>query len=102
LAEAAQSLGAGWARILFRIILPNITVAILSGGFLTFAIVIGEYVFAALLNRPAFGPYMVWIGSNRAYEPAALAVVAFGLTWAAMGVVQFLSRPNLQKKSSRQ
>ena len=89
------------ARILFRIILPNITVAILSAGFLTFAIVIGEYVFAALLNRPAFGPYMVWMGSNRAYEQAALAVVAFGLTWAAMGVVQLLYRQNLQKKSSR-
>lgn len=92
LTEAAQSLGAGWATVLIRVILPNVAVAILSGAFLTFAIVIGEYVLAALLNRPAFGPYMVWMGSNRAYEPAALAVVAFGLTWAAMGVIQRLAR----------
>ena len=53
LAEAAQSLGAGWARILFRIILPNIRSALLSGAFLTFAIVIGEFTMAALLDRPA-------------------------------------------------
>lgn len=92
LTEAAQSLGAGWVTVLARVILPNIMVAILSGAFLTFAIVIGEYVLAALLNRPAFGPYMVWMGSNRAYEPAALAVIAFGLTWAAMGVIQLLAR----------
>ncbi len=92
LTEAAQSLGAGWVTVLARVILPNIAVAILSGAFLTFAIVIGEYVIAALLNRPAFGPYMVWMGSNRAYEPAALAVIAFGMTWASMAVIQFLAR----------
>jgi putative spermidine/putrescine transport system permease protein len=92
LTEAAQSLGAGWVTILAKIILPNIMVAILSGAFLTFAIVIGEYVLAALLNRPAFGPYMVWMGGNKAYEPAALAVIAFSLTWASMAVIQLLTR----------
>ena len=58
LTEAAQSLGAGWITILARVILPNVLVAVLSGAFLTFAIVIGEFTMAALLNRPAFGPYM--------------------------------------------
>ncbi|MBL4928165.1 ABC transporter permease [Fuscibacter oryzae] len=92
LTEAAQSLGAGWVTIMAKVILPNILVAILSGAFLTFAIVIGEYVLAALLNRPAFGPYMVWMGGNKAYEPAALAVVAFAITWASMGLIQLFSR----------
>ena len=32
---------------------------------------------ASLLNRPAFGPYLQLIGANRAYEPAALAIIAF-------------------------
>src|SRR5690606_34696769 len=80
LTEAAQSLGAGWTTILSRIILPNVLVAVLSGAFLTFAIVIGEFTMAALLNRPAFGPYMQLLGANRAYEPAALAVISFGIT----------------------
>lgn len=92
LTEAAQSLGCGWFTILARVILPNVFSAILSGAFLTFAIVIGEYVFAALLDRPAFGPYMVWLGSNRAYEPAALAVIAFAITWACMAIIQLASR----------
>lgn len=92
LTEAAQSLGAGWGTILARIILPNVLVAVLSGAFLTFAIVIGEFTMAALLNRPAFGPYMQLLGANRAYEPAALAVIAFGITWACMGLIQLVTR----------
>lgn len=88
LTEAAQSLGAGWVTILSRLILPNVLVAVLSGAFLTFAIVIGEFTMAALLNRPAFGPYMQLLGANRAYEPAALAVIAFAITWACMGLIQ--------------
>lgn len=95
LTEAAESLGAGKITILAKIILPNVLVAILSGAFLTFAIVIGEFVFAALLNRPAFGPFMQLIGANRAYEPAALAVIAFSITWLCMGLMQLVTR--LQK-----
>lgn len=92
LSEAAQSLGAGWITILARIILPNVLLAVMSGAFLTFAIVIGEFTMAALLNRPAFGPYMQVLGANRAYEPAALAVIAFAITWACMGLIQLVSR----------
>ncbi len=92
LTEAAQSLGAGWFTILFRIILPNLRVALLSGAFLTLAIVIGEFTLASLLDRPAFGPYMQLLGANRAYEPAALAIISFALTWASMGVLQLIGR----------
>jgi putative spermidine/putrescine transport system permease protein len=99
LTEAAQSLGAGWTTILARIILPNVLIAVLSGAFLTFAIVIGEFTMAALLNRPAFGPYMQLLGANRAYEPAALAVIAFGITWGCLGLIQLVSR--FQKSAPR-
>ena len=92
LTEAAESLGAGWLTIMARVILPNVLVAVLSGAFLTFAIVIGEFVLAALLNRPAFGPYLQLIGANRAYEPAALAVIAFAITWGCMGLMQLVTR----------
>lgn len=92
LTEAAQSLGAGWVRIIGRLILPNVLGAVMSGAFLSFAIVIGEFTMAALLNRPAFGPYMQLLGANRAYEPAALAVIAFAVTWGCMGLMQLISR----------
>lgn len=92
LTEAAESLGAKRSTILFKIILPNVRAAVLSGAFLTFAIVIGEFVLASLLNRPAFGPYLALVGANRAYEPAALAVIAFAITWACMALIQLSGR----------
>ncbi|HEX2581040.1 MAG TPA: ABC transporter permease [Dongiaceae bacterium] len=92
LTEAAEILGAGIPTILFRVILPNIRSAILSGAFLTFAVVIGEFTMASLLNRPAFGPYLQLIGANRAYEPSALAVIAFTVTWICMGLINIVGR----------
>ena len=74
LTEAAQSLGANWPTILLRIIFPNLRVALLSGALLTFAIVIGE------LTRA------------KVYEPSAMAIVAFAITWAAMGIIQLVGR----------
>ncbi|HSO13931.1 MAG TPA: ABC transporter permease subunit [Anaerolineales bacterium] len=92
LTEAGQSLGAGWGTILFRIILPNIRVAILSGAFLSFAIVIGELILAQYLVKPAFAPYMSYLIQQKAYEPAAMAIISFILTWASMGIIQFIGR----------
>jgi len=92
LTEAAEVLGAKRATILFKVIFPNIGSAILSGAFLTFAVVIGEFTMASLLDRPAFGPYLQLIGANRAYEPSALAVIAFLLTWASMGLIHVFGR----------
>lgn len=92
LTEAAQSLGAGWGTVLFQVIFPNVRLAILSGAFLTFAIVMGELTLALYLAWPGFGPFMYQIGQNRAYEPAALAVLSFALTWLAIGLLQLIGR----------
>nr|QIQ10670.1 hypothetical protein GAGBIFFJ_00029 [uncultured bacterium] len=92
LTEAATILGANQVTILAKVIFPNIIVAVLSGAFLTLAIVMGEFTIASLLNLPAFGPYMQNIGANRAYEPAALSIISFVFTWGAMGMIQLLSR----------
>lgn len=92
LTEAAEILGAKWPTIMFRCIFPNVMSGVLSGAFITFAIVMGEFTMAALLNRPAFGPYLQLVGANKAYEPSALAVIAFAITWLSMGLIQLVSR----------
>jgi putative spermidine/putrescine transport system permease protein len=92
LTEAALSLGAGWDTVLLRVIFPNIRVAVLSGAFVTFATVIGEFTIAVFLARPAFGPYMAVLGQDKAYEPAALAIISFVLTWGSIGLIQLVGR----------
>lgn len=96
LTEAAQSLGASWFTILRRVIFPNLRVALLSGALLTFAIVIGELTVALFLAQHTFGPFMANLTRSKVYEPAAMALVAFALTWAAMGLIAFLTRPRRQ------
>ncbi len=97
LTEASQSLGAGWFTLLVRVIFPNLRVSLLSGAFLTLAIVVGEFTIATFLARPAFGPYIALIGGNRAYEPAAVSLISFGLTWIAMGLLGLIGRQSRQK-----
>ncbi len=91
LTEAAESLGASRLRTITAIIFPNVRSAIVSGAFLTFSISLGEFVLASLLNRPAFGPYLVQLGQDRAYEPAALAVMSFAFTWGCMVLMQMFA-----------
>ncbi len=92
LTEAAQSLGANWPTILFQVIFPNLRSALLAGTFLTFAIVIGELTIATSLAWPALGPYMAVLGQNRAYEPAALAIMSFVLTWGSILLIEVVGR----------
>lgn len=92
LTEAAQSLGANWITILREVILPNVRVSVLSGALLTFAIVIGEFTIALFMAQHTLGPYMQELTRSKVYEPSAMAIVAFALTWAAMGMIFLVTR----------
>ena len=92
LTEAAQSMGARWPTILWSVIFPNLRVAVLSGAFLTLAIVVGEFTIASFLARPAFGPYISELGERKPFEPASVSLISFGLTWLAMIALTLLGR----------
>ncbi|MCS7010428.1 MAG: ABC transporter permease subunit, partial [Anaerolineales bacterium] len=93
LTEAAQSLGANWGTILFRVIVPNLRSAMLGAAFLTLAIVLGEFTIASfLVGLKAFGPVIWQVGQNRAYQASALVIFSFLLTWILMGLINFVGR----------
>lgn len=98
LTEAAQSLGSSWFQVLTNVIIPNLRIAILSGSLIAFATVMGELILADFLVRPALGPYMVRIGLTKAYEPAALAIISYSLTWFSLGLLQFFSSRSERQK----
>jgi putative spermidine/putrescine transport system permease protein len=93
LTEASQSLGAGWTRIILRVIFPNLRTSILAGAFLTLAIVVGEFTIAIYLARnQAFGPWISLLGRTQPYTPAVVTLISFALTWLAMGIIAYLGR----------
>jgi putative spermidine/putrescine transport system permease protein len=97
LTEAAQSLGAGWFRILWSVILPNLRVAILAGAFLTVAIVVGEFTIATFIGLTTFAPFLSILGDSHPYEQAAVTLVSFGITWIAMGLIGLVGRGSRQR-----
>jgi len=92
LTEASHSLGASWRTTLFRVILPNIRVAALAGSFLTLAIVMGEFTIASLAAFDTFPTYIQFVNESKAYEAAALSLLSFMITWAAMLALLFVGR----------
>jgi putative spermidine/putrescine transport system permease protein len=92
LTEASQSLGAGWRTTLARVILPNIRIAALSGAILTLAVVMGEYTMASLALFDTFPVYNQLINQSKVFPAAALTLIGFGMTWAAMFAIIRLGR----------
>ncbi len=81
LVEAARNLGASWPYVLFRVILPNLRSAVASAGFLSLALVMGEYTIAALMGYRTFPVWIVTISGNDGQLSVALSVLSLGLIW---------------------
>ncbi|NUR77417.1 MAG: ABC transporter permease subunit [Thermoleophilia bacterium] len=84
LTEASQSLGARWTTTLVKVILPNIRSAALAASFLTLAIVMGEFTIANLSAFHTFPIFIQLVNETQGFPAAALTLLSFGITWAAM------------------
>jgi len=73
-------------------VLPNIRAAALGGSFLCLAIVMGEYTIANLSAFHTFPIYIQYINETKAYPAAAVTLMSFGITWAAMLSLLFIGR----------
>jgi putative spermidine/putrescine transport system permease protein len=88
LLEAAQNNGAGRARAIVTVILPNLRGALMNTAFLTLALVLGEFTVSSILG---FTPFAVWIvnGNAAGQGPVTIAVsiVSLVLTWLLLLVM---------------
>jgi len=94
LTEAGQSLGAGWGRIIFTVLLPNLTTALIGATLLTLTIVMGEFTFASVLLFHTFAVFINDTGQNAITEAAALSLFSFMITWLFMLGVLLTGRRN--------
>jgi putative spermidine/putrescine transport system permease protein len=88
--EAASSLGAGWLTTLWRVILPNLSTALLSATVLTVALVLGEYTMATL---DLFTTFPVWIVVNdqvSAQVSVAASLLALFVTWLVLMLITLI------------
>ena len=92
LMDAAESLGAGPALTVTRVILPNLRTSILGASFLTITVVLGEYVLSSLFLYNTLPVYMADVGTSQAQGAAALALITVLFTWLLLIGVSVLSR----------
>lgn len=92
LTEAARSLGAGWGTVMLRIVVPNMTSAILNAALLSVALVLGEYTFANLLNYENLQVAIAYVSLVDANTSIAVAVAALLFAFAILLVLSFVGR----------
>lgn len=98
LTEASNSLGAGWTATLRRVILPNLTTALLSATVLTVALVLGEYAMASIDLTTTFP---VWIVTNdQASAPVSVAASLLSLfvTWLFLMAIVLIGTRQARRK----
>ncbi len=76
LAEAARSLGAGWPRVMFQVIAPNLRAAILSAAVITIALVLGEFTISSLLNYDTLQVVINLLGKRNSFVAVAVSLAA--------------------------
>jgi putative spermidine/putrescine transport system permease protein len=87
MSEAARSLGASWASVLWRVILPNLRRGILSAILLTVAVVLGEYTIAAFLSQTTFQTSLLLIQQTDPYVGVIFAVFALIFVFVLLVVI---------------
>jgi putative spermidine/putrescine transport system permease protein len=92
LSEAARSLGAGWATVMWRVVLPNIRSAVLSAAFLTVALVLGEFTIASLLIRSNLQVEINFLGKSNAQVSIAASFAALVLAFVLLLLLSFVGR----------
>jgi putative spermidine/putrescine transport system permease protein len=93
LTEAARSLGAGWGTIMMRVIVPNMSSAILNACLLAVALVLGEFTFANLLAFENLQVAILYVGLVSASTSIAVAVASLLFAFVLLMILAFVGRP---------
>ena len=87
LADAARSLGAGWPRTIFQVILPNIRAGVLSASVLAIALVLGEYTISSLLSFNTLQVAIFLLGGRDPFVSVAVSLSALVFAFILLIVI---------------
>ena len=92
LSEAARSLGASWATVMVRIIVPNMAGAVINAGLLSVAIVMGEFTFANLLHYTNLQVAILQFAQSDASLSVATSAASLVFVFLLLLVLSFAGR----------
>lgn len=93
LLDAARGLGASWATVLWRVLLPNLRSAVLGAAFLTVGLVLGEYTIASILLFDTLPTWLVKISGQSGQLSVSVSTASLLFTWLLLLIVSLADRP---------
>jgi len=102
LSEAARSLGASWFTVMWRVIVPNISSALLNAGLLSVALVLGEYTIANNLLYPNLQVEIVSLGRTNAAVSIAVAVASLLFAFVLLVALSFFGGPRRRRPQPKE
>lgn len=92
LAEAARSLGAGWGRVLLRVIAPNVRRGLMLSALISVAVVLGEFTIASLLNRVNLQTALVVVSKINPYVAVIMSLLSLLLVFLLLLAIDRIGR----------
>jgi putative spermidine/putrescine transport system permease protein len=102
LVEAGRNLGGSWPVVVWQIVLPTLRTAVLNAAFLAFALVLGEFTMASILQYQPFTVWLLQFQNNDGQLSVALSLISLLLTWGLLMVMAAVGgRSPRSRKESR-
>jgi putative spermidine/putrescine transport system permease protein len=95
LAEAARSLGASWFTVLWKVVVPNIRVALI-GASLRVALVLGEFTIASLLNFDTLQVQVNLLGKRNAGVSIAVSLLCLLFAFVLLFALSYVGQRRRQ------
>jgi len=92
LSEAARTLSAGWMRVLWFVLLPNLRRGVLAAAFISVAVVLGEFTIASILNRRNLQTALLQVSQSDPWVATIFALLALLLAFILLLSIGRLGR----------
>lgn len=92
LVDASRSLGAGWTTTMFRVLVPNMTAALISSAFLTATVVLGEFTIASLLLKETLPTFQQQIALREVQGGFAVGLLTLLVSTILLALITLLTR----------
>jgi len=92
LSEAARTLSAGWLKVLWFVLLPNLRRGVLAAAFISVAVVLGEFTIASILNRRNLQTALLQVSQSDPWVATIFALLALLLAFVLLLSIGRLGR----------
>lgn len=97
LSEAARTLGASWATVYFKVLVPGLRRGLVSASLLTIAIVMGEFTVASLLSRTTFQTGLLQISQTDPFIAVLCSLLSLIIMFVLLAAVSFMGNTGARR-----